>query len=115
MGAITPQQFASALSQVSLTEKQHAVLRAHYEAPHRALTVTMMAKAARYKNYGGINLQYGGLAKRLGDNLGVKTGQKKAHLGFLCDFVEPKALTNSEWILIMRPEFAQGLHLAGLL
>ena len=112
MKRVTAQLFADALSGLELKGKQKEFLRAHYEAPHRALTVTMMAKEVGYKRYGGINRHYGGLAKKLGDKLGIKTRPEDDYLSLLCEFVKPNKLTNSECMLIMRPEFAEGLRLA---
>ena len=55
------------------------------------------------------NLQYGLLAQRIGEAL----GRSDANLNLLVEFVEPKSVTNTEYVLVMRSEFADALKQAG--
>jgi len=51
----------------TLTEKQMAMLRAHYHSGGRAVTMRELATASGYGDYKIANLQYGTLAKKLLD------------------------------------------------
>lgn len=84
---------------------QLAFLSAHLAAPGKAATATILANAAGYTGWHSLNLQYGLLAKRIGKEMGMPT----ATLSLLVDFVQPDALTNEHWILVMKPAFAQAL------
>lgn len=89
--------------------RQLEFLQAHYSSPGRASTATNLARAAGYRNFNALNLQYGTLARRIGEALGVR----EATLGLLLEFNEPFSLTNEHWILSMRPEFADALRELG--
>jgi hypothetical protein len=106
----SPARFTEALRAVSRpSARELRFLRAHYAAPGRALTATRLAEAAGYVNYGGVNLRYGLLAARIGEEM----GNRGARLSFLVDFVRPKEVTNREWVLVMQPHFATALKRAG--
>jgi hypothetical protein len=84
-------------------------LRAHYKARGRALTAKRLAQKVGYKNYRAINRLYGLLAAKMGPLV----GQPNSDIDLLVESAPPKSITNKEWILIMRPEFAAGLKRAG--
>lgn len=110
MAKISAALFASALKQMAKPGgRQMQFLRAHYDAPGKALTAKRLAQNVGYKNYRGINLLYGILAAKIG----LLVGQPNSGLLLLVEFASPKSITNKEWILIMRPEFAEGLKRAG--
>jgi hypothetical protein len=112
MTKVSASQFESALKKVRRPKgKQLDFLRAHYEAPGRAATATALAKEVGYKSYSAINLQYGILASQVGVYVGVP--KPKVKVSLLVDLVRPPSVTNQEWILVMRPEFADGLKRAG--
>lgn len=103
-------QFAEALRALPLPGgRQLRFLRAHYSAPGKAMTAAGLAKAARYENWSGVNLRYGLLAKRIGEAL----GREGARLNLLVEFAAPKSVTNQQWVLVMRAEFAEGLRRSG--
>ena len=103
-------EFASALKQVRAPHTNVLrFLNAHYQAPGRTLTATLLAEAARYEDYRGVNLRYGLLAKQVGAVL----GQPDATLAMLVEFIRPQAMTNQEWLLVMRPDFAAALKEVG--
>jgi hypothetical protein len=89
--------------------RQLRFLTAHCRAPGGVLTAAKLAKVAGYKSYGGINLQYGLLAKRIG----VAMGRSNVDITLLVAGVRPKSVTNREWLLAIRPEFASALKRAG--
>ena len=110
MSIPTRNQFVRALNEIGLPSgRQQVFLREHANAPGRALTARRLAESVHYQNYGGINLQYGLLAKRIGQVL----GRQNSRLSILVDFVQPRAVTNSEWVLVMHPQFAEALEQAG--
>ena len=81
------------------------MLAAHYSAKNRTSIFRELAKSAGYKNWRGVNLQYGRLAKRIGDQMRIKS----ADIRILLDFAEPGELKNDEWLAFMREEFALAL------
>jgi hypothetical protein len=110
MARVSASRFASALNTLAKPSgRRLRFLRAHYRAPGRALTATRLAEKVGYKDYRGINLWYGRLAAKIGPLV----GESGARLSLLVDFVKPRAVTNKEWVLVMRPEFAEGLKRAG--
>jgi hypothetical protein len=86
-------------------------LKAHCNAKGRALTAKRLADTAGYKGYRAINLQYGKLAKRIAPALGKHPDDVTIEL--LVDGVHPGAVANEEWVLIMRPPFAEALKRVG--
>lgn len=68
-----PAQYAraigTALNQGS--EKHRELLQAHFEAPRHTRTYAQLAKDVGYANYGAVNLQYGILAHRVAEGLGI--------------------------------------------
>lgn len=85
------------------------LLCAHVNAPNHVSNMRTLAKAAKYKSWRAANLQYGLLARRIGDELRIKG----LRIGLLVEFVGPKKLSNSEWLVMMRPTFARALKRAG--
>lgn len=93
-------------------------LKAHCDSTGDASTMTTLAKEVGYRNYRAMNLHYGGLAKRIARALGRPTPPGHVALGLLVEFVPPKRrstnnLSNTEYIVIMRREFADALVSAG--
>jgi hypothetical protein len=101
----TQAEFMKALNQVVWRRGQREILSRHMKAPGRALTASRLAQLVGYQNHGGINLQYGLLAKQIGSAL----NRKDAKLSLLVEFLRPKLVTNTEWVLVMRPAFAEAL------
>ncbi len=67
----TADDFSAALDvlEESMKPNQRKLLVAHYRSPNRTSTAAKLAKAVGYKSWSGANLQYGALAKRVGDVL----------------------------------------------
>ena len=78
MGKVTADHFKKALlaERDALTERHHAMLKAHYQADDHTLTVTELARAARYETNSAANLHYGKLGKLLGPHLPIKPKEK---------------------------------------
>ncbi len=108
---VSASRFASALVEIGQPGgNQLQFIRAHYDAPGRAATATRLAQTAGYKNHGGINLCYGRLAESIRARLRPKPSN--TGLSLLVDLVRPSTVTNRHWVLVMRPEFAEGLKRA---
>lgn len=106
----TQAEFAGALNSLPKPKgRQPKFLRTHSRSRGRALTATRLAKSAGYKDYRGVNLHYGLLAAQIGAAL----GSRDRGLSLLVDFPEPKSVTNKEWVLVMHPQFAEALEIAG--
>jgi len=92
------------------------MLKAHYNSPGRVSTMSLLAEAARYTSFSPANLHYGGLARRIGKHLAIAEPTLKlptesdAYLSLLGDFIPPGKLTNTQWLLVMKPEFAEALQ-----
>jgi hypothetical protein len=73
--------------------------------------MSRLATAAGYKSYGGVNLQYGKLARRIAKLLGRPLPATRVSL--LVDFVDKEQISNRNWVVHMRPAFASALRSAG--
>ena len=105
----TVTEFTAALKALALPAPGvQKMLRAHYRSTNHTSIARELAAQAGYKNWRGVNLQYGLLANRIGRKLKI-TG---ARLSLLVEFGEPGALTNQEWLIFMRKEFARALKKA---
>jgi len=101
--------FEAALSKLPApTDGQKKFLTAHLAAPGHAPTTTLLADAAKYDGYKGINLQYGILAAKIEQELGL-AASSRIGLEQIVDLVKPAAVTNDHWILIMKDAFAKAL------
>jgi hypothetical protein len=105
-------QFRRALDAIGAPGgSQQKFLRAHHKARGRAATTTQLARAAQYRGPTGVNLRYGMLANRIGQELGVRD----ANLELLCDFVYQRDGRTPGTVLVMKPRFAAALEKAGWL
>jgi hypothetical protein len=108
--SISASRFASVLQVIGRpTGRRLEILRAHYTAPGHAATPTVLAKHVGFKGSIGISVSYGTLAKRIG----LLVGQESPNISLLFEVVRPTTATSREWVLVMRPEFADGLKRAG--
>jgi hypothetical protein len=115
MPKISPKQFAFALKTLDPHSVRYKNVRKflceHYTAKGRVCTMTNLARAAGYKSYGGVNLQYGKLAYQIAEILNI--GVPPTALLLLAEFVGPKTQSNAHWQIVMRPEFAAALEDVG--
>lgn len=106
MHAITKDEFIRVLRSIPRPGgRQSEFLKAHADAEGRAETFRSLARKAQYKSYRAINLHYGKLARQIGDSL----GHPNAGISLLMAAAKPNTITNKEWVLVMRPEFAEAL------
>lgn len=106
-------EYARALSALrpELNDGQVRCLRAHYLAPGRTATARRLAEAVGYADYRGVNLQYGKLAVRLCETLGVCVdGDAVYILGWFAWDADHEA---GECQFVMRPQLAVAVAAMG--
>ena len=77
--------------------RQLKSLQRHYRATGQVLNMRRLAEVAGYANYGGVNLQYGTLAKRLAHAIDRRLPQPA--LGLLATFIAPREVSNQEYLI----------------
>src|SRR5262249_47630143 len=96
-GGVPTRSFAHALKELEKSgepsDRVRRFLSAHVSAPKRRITARELARAAGYRNYGGINLQYGLLAHRIRERLKEVGPKDSAHayLSLLVEFYETRS------------------------
>jgi hypothetical protein len=107
-------RYVAALEKLAprLTARRLKMIRAHYRAPGRTLTATQLAKAAGYKNYRAVNLQYGLIGAKLAALMAWKVPEG-AQASYACAaFYRTDA--EEDWRWEMHPAFAEALKKAEL-
>jgi hypothetical protein len=84
------------------------LLRSHAKAPNYVSTARKLAEKAGYKNWRGMNLQYGLLGSRISRRLNAPP----ANLALLARFIGRNKLANKEWLVLMKPSFAKAVKRA---
>lgn len=103
-------RFEHALSTIPRPKgRQLKFLQAHFSARARGLNARRLARAAGYAGYRGINLHYGLLAASIARELGIRG----VGIELLVEGLPPGQASNQDWVLIMRPRFAQALRNVG--
>ena len=107
---IPASRFASVLQAIGRPDaRQLGILRAHYAAPGRAATTTELAERVGFKGSFGISASYGRLAKQIG----MLIGEECPTISLLFEIVGSTTAKSGDRVLVMRPEFADGLKRAG--
>ena len=100
-----------------LNDNYLAMIRAHYHAPNRSITATLLAEAAGYDGYGSANLHYGKIGSFLYEELPMdipkREGGKPIYTYMLADAAE-KTGDEEHWVWQMRPEVAGAVQVLGL-
>lgn len=108
-------EYEGALIRIELSPEQRTMLAFHYQAHNRTATFTQLAKAAGKSSYRFANTAYGGLGRRLGEELGIKfvhsngTPFYSSSLGADNPFKDEK----SDFQLVMHHELAKALAALG--
>jgi hypothetical protein len=89
-----------------MSDKQRAILKFHYQAPSRMMTMTEIAYSVGYTNFRAANLQYGRLGNMLCEALNWRHG---VNINIAVTFIPPYQSPNRQWLLIMRSEVATAL------
>lgn len=105
----TSKDYKTALSLLEdeMPLKHRLLLEVHYRAPRRRLTARKLAEKVGYASFGAVNLQYGTLARKICDILGLRL---EYHVLVLAKFVTPKTGSDREILWVMRPELARALE-----
>jgi len=98
---------ALSLLEGEMPPRHRQMLEVHYRAPGRRLTARRLAEKVGYASFGAVNLQYGILARKICDILGLRL---KYHVLVLAEFVTPKSGLDRELLWVMRPELARALE-----
>lgn len=100
-----------------LNDNYLAMIRAHYHAPDRRITATLLAEAAGYDGYGSANLHYGKIGSFLYEVIPMdvpkREGGKPIYTFMLADAAE-KIGAEEHWVWQMRPEVAGAIKALGL-
>lgn len=110
MNTPTIEDYRSALRAVTLTDHQLELLRFQYDSPDRTSTSSLFAQAMGYKESGATNLNYGGLARKIGEQLEWSLPEKDYVSNYLSTFEKP----DEHYRWTMRIELARALELEGL-
>lgn len=114
---ITTSEYEKALKSINIPDSYMAMLKAHYSAPNRTITVTELAKAAGYPTFGTANLHYGTLGKNIGSEICFKPTVFRKDKTPIWTFVLAEGVIGKEskqWEWTMRPELAEALENLGL-
>jgi hypothetical protein len=95
-----------------MTPNHLLLLQSHYRAPGHTTTARRLAEQVGFANWRGLNAQYGGLAKQLGEALGVEINGESVYI--LATFRREAGVEDNEIQFIMRPQVAQALEALGL-
>jgi hypothetical protein len=108
----TRQAYKTALSLLEgeMPPRHRLLLEMHYRAPGRAITARRLAGKVGYASFGAVNLQYGTLARKICDILGLRF---EYHVSVVAEFVTPKTGWDREILWVMRPELARALEELG--
>ena len=110
MKRVSATRFASVLQAIGPPHGPRLeILRAHYAAPGRAATAIALAERVGFKRNIGINVSYGRLAKQIG----MLIGEECPTISLLFEIVGSTTAKSGDRVLVMRPEFADGLKRAG--
>ncbi len=107
LAALTAADYVAALQAIQLHQRDREMLITNYHAPGRTITAKQMARALGFGSYGAANLHYGGLAKRVGDEVGIHPAH--AELWILTTMSWPDG--ECEWTL--RPPVVAALESLG--
>jgi hypothetical protein len=95
------------LNPKNITLNQRRLLRLHFESPGHCRSAQELAETMGYKNFGGVNSQYGTLAHRVGDRLGVSLPPEGFWLFILAEWGDQGP--QNETTFILRPEVVEAI------
>ncbi len=113
MNVISSEKYENALKQISISDKQKLMLKAHYEAPNRSITYTQLAQAAGYDDYAVANRLYGQLGRDLGEAVSFQFADAETRPGekfYSSSIGMPNAYTTGEFQLVMHHELSKAIQ-----
>ena len=108
--------YQKALTTISISEPQRAMLNAHYDSLNRSITYTKLAEAAGYADYGAANLQYGQLGFNLGEAIGfdfIDSDTRPGEKFYSSSIGMPNSYTSGHFQLVMHHELAKAIQSLG--
>jgi predicted DNA-binding protein len=111
----SPQEYAHAFNTIKdkLTEKNLAMLVAHYRESEHTTTTPKLARAAGYAHFGGVNLQYARIGKMLADSLDWPLPQRSDGAPFPTTFLVKWHL-DGVWHCTLHPQVIEALKISHL-
>jgi predicted HNH restriction endonuclease len=110
-------QFVAALSEISqrgLSHEHLAMLRAHWAAAGRTVSMAQLAKAAGYPAHRFANIQYGSLAKRIALYGEIDLSREPMALSAIATWSADPRDPRGHFAFTMRPALAGALNELGL-
>ena len=110
-------RYATALAEIQrrgLSEEHLAMLRVHWAAPRRTVSMAQLARAANYPEGYYANIQYGSLARRIARFAGIKITPQRIALNAVATWSDDSRDPRGHFAFTMRPELASALEKAGL-
>lgn len=109
--------FQKMLEAKKLPDSYLAMLKAHFHAPNRTMSVKELAVAGGYKSWPAVNLHYGKLGYLLSEEVSMQLPRHPSTGEFAWSFVfateGEKPTDESEWQWKMRPEVAAAMEQLG--
>jgi hypothetical protein len=105
--------YKKALTQITVSDKQKLMLKAHFQAPNRSITYTELAASAGYDDYVVANRQYGQLGRDLGEAVGFQFVDAETRPGdkfYSSSIGMPNAYTTGDFQLVMHHELAKAVE-----
>lgn len=103
-----------ALAEEGLPSKHLALLRLHHAAPNHTTTWKRLAAAVGYHRGSDVNLQYGRLAHRVADQLGIRKKPRGFWLFVLVDWADECDPESGHTAFVLRAPVIQALAKLGL-
>lgn len=114
------EKYADALERVAaeLTDHERSILktllRVHHAAPGRVISASKLAEQMQaldfnFPNYNTVNLRYGELARKLGDELKIPP-REAVQIGIFLDFVPPGFCSNAEYLWVLKQNVADAIE-----
>ncbi len=104
-----------ALRSEGIHEAQIALLRAHFNAPNHTATWAQLARIVGYANGNAVNLQYGKLAGRVGQLLGINEAPKGFWLYVLAHWAAERDIKSGHTAFVLRRPVIEALTRLGIL
>jgi hypothetical protein len=104
-----------ALRAEGIPDNHLALLRAHYAAPDHTATWAQLAAAVGYANGSAVNLQYGRLARRVAERLGVTEPPNDFWLYVLAEWAANRDSASGHTAFVLRRPAIEALQQLGVL
>ena len=86
-----------------IPHRHTALLQAHFDSPQHTATARQLAERVGYASYRGVNLQYGTLAHRIGERLGLAEPPRGFWLFVLADWAAERDVSGDTAFVLRQP------------